>query len=399
MTAVSSHFVSLSGPAFLKFSRRQIKALSFDELQLLVFRSQRLLATVLFKPVQCLFEVMPDEFVIEILLEWLPIEELAQFERALTNHYYRGKYMSLLRDTVHKGVLSVSRNEQGYRFDSGVAEWLESRNIFMRALTFSDGRKDIPHIHFLEHTGSQLLELDLVRCYKISNDRLEKLAGFCPLLQELCLFECGNIADVGVSSLAQHCPRLHTLILQGTQVTDTALAKLAQGCNSLKKLELGGLEITDTGLTKLAEGCTKIEYICLGDCRQIQDAGVCNLVKHCLRIQYLDLTGTKVTDVGLTCIGNKCCELKTLDLSLLKLITDDGLSNIARGCLKLEDLSLFGCVKITCEPVKLLVHTCRKLVKLDVYGTQMHVYSNSSVTRYVKTLEEFLDTYGKELCL
>ena len=117
----SSYFTSLSGPEFLKLSRQKIKELSFDDLQLLVLRSQRLLATALFKPVQCLFEVMPDEFVIEILLEWLPIEDLARFDRALTNHYYRGKYLSLLRDTVHRGVLSVSVNEQGYRFDSGVS--------------------------------------------------------------------------------------------------------------------------------------------------------------------------------------------------------------------------------------------------------------------------------------
>ncbi len=62
---------------------------------------------------------MPDEFVIEILLEWLPIEELASFDRALTNHWYRDKYLSLLRDTVHRGVLSVSRKARGYKF-----EWL-----------------------------------------------------------------------------------------------------------------------------------------------------------------------------------------------------------------------------------------------------------------------------------
>ena len=75
---MTATFASLSGPDFLKLSRRQIKALSLDALQLLVLRSQRLLATApLFKPVQCLFEVMPDEFVIEIFLEWLDIEELA----------------------------------------------------------------------------------------------------------------------------------------------------------------------------------------------------------------------------------------------------------------------------------------------------------------------------------
>ena len=159
-TIMTTTFASLSGPDFLKLSRRQIKALSLDELQLLVLRSQRLLAKALFKPVQCLFEVMPDEFVIEILLEWLPIEELASFDRALTNHYYREKYLSLLRDTVHRGVLSVSRKMRriGYQFDSGVAEWLESRNVFMRMLRFRDQVMDLP-AGFLACTGSQLLEI------------------------------------------------------------------------------------------------------------------------------------------------------------------------------------------------------------------------------------------------
>ena len=47
---IMTTFASLSGPDFLKFSRQQIKALSLDELQELVLRSQRLLAKAL--PVQ-----------------------------------------------------------------------------------------------------------------------------------------------------------------------------------------------------------------------------------------------------------------------------------------------------------------------------------------------------------
>ncbi len=75
-----------------------------------MLRSQQLLSTALFKPVQCLFEVMPDEFILEIFLEWLDIEELASFDMALANRKYRNKYLYLLRDTVHRGVLRVSRN-------------------------------------------------------------------------------------------------------------------------------------------------------------------------------------------------------------------------------------------------------------------------------------------------
>jgi hypothetical protein len=89
---MTSTFASLSGPDFVRMDRRQIKALSLDELQLLVLRSQRLLAVELFNPAQCLFEVMPDEYVLHVLLEWLTIEDQARLDRALTNHEYRENY-------------------------------------------------------------------------------------------------------------------------------------------------------------------------------------------------------------------------------------------------------------------------------------------------------------------
>jgi hypothetical protein len=76
-------------------------------------------------------EALPDEYTLSIILEWITIEDLARFDMALLNHVDRRSYLSLLRDTEHKGVLSVTDKRGCYTFSCGVGEWLESCNVFM----------------------------------------------------------------------------------------------------------------------------------------------------------------------------------------------------------------------------------------------------------------------------
>ena len=367
-TLLNVSSASLSGPDFLKLSRQQIKALSLDELQLLVLRSQRLLATALFKPVQCLFEVMPDEFVIEIFLEWLPIEELAVFDLALTNHHYRNKFLYLLRHTVHRGVLSVSRNKRGYKFDSGVAAWLESRNVFMRAVKFCDRKRDIP-AGFLARTGKQLLKIDLTGCRKVSDAGLLEFVRRCPRLEDVSLGGCEDILDTAVASLAKHCPGLHTVDLDNTRVSDTGLASLGEGCRALKSIRLSSI-MSDTGLRKLAKGCPRLEDVSLERCRDITDGGVASLTHHCTGLHTLILWGTEVTDTGLASLGAVCRALKKIDLHGLA-ISDTGLRKLAEGCPRLEDVHLMGCRNITDGGVASLAQHCAKLCSLHLRGTQV----------------------------
>jgi hypothetical protein len=198
-----SDFRNLSGPDFIRMGRRDIKALSLIDLQGLVLRSQRLLAVVLCKPVQFLFEVMPDEYVLEVLLEWLTIEDQARLDRALTNRKYRKLYLSLLQDTEHGGVLSVSGRVKAHYFTSGVAEWLESRKVFMKALNFVNSKGDLP-VNFLARIGSQLMELNLSYCVNITNAPLEKLTKNCTRLEVLNLYEVMVVAFEFVCNSTLH---------------------------------------------------------------------------------------------------------------------------------------------------------------------------------------------------
>ena len=237
-------FASLSGPDFLKLSRQQIKALSLDELQELVLRSQRLLAKAMFKPVQCMFEVMPDEYMIEMFLEWLPIEDLSRFELALMNHYYRDKYLSLLLDTVHRGVLSVSRRR--HKFNSGVAEWLESRNIFMRGLTFYDSVGDIP-AGFLARIGPKLSGLTLISAKGVTFQGLQTIVQNCLNIDSISLGRVRWETIVGGGGYDRYgllgsLRALKSLYIPFTRITDPALCKIAEGCILLEEVHLLILE-------------------------------------------------------------------------------------------------------------------------------------------------------------
>ena len=86
---------------------------------LLVLYGQDIIRQSPIKPGCRFFIALPDEFILWILLTWITIEELARFDMALLNHMDRRSYLSLLRDTVHSGVLS--KNKRFYKFDHDTA--------------------------------------------------------------------------------------------------------------------------------------------------------------------------------------------------------------------------------------------------------------------------------------
>jgi hypothetical protein len=247
-------------------------------------------------------EALPDEYILSIILEWITIEDLARFDMALLNQIDRRAYLSLLRDTEHKGVLSVTTGFR-YQFNSGVCDWLESRHVYMRALNFLDDRRDIP-VGFLARTGQQLLKLDLI-CLQLSDGETGKLFARCPRLEDVSLHTCRGINNATMAKLVQSCPQIRSLGILHTSITDEGLACIGQGCRALKRIRLCGWGITDAGVSKLAAGCSSLEDVKMGNCTNITDAALAGLAKYCPRIQLLDLNNTQITVEGLAHIGSR----------------------------------------------------------------------------------------------
>jgi hypothetical protein len=301
--------------------------------------------------------------VLDILLMWIPIEDLAHFDIALQNHMDRRVHLSLLRDTEHRGVLSVMKERperwKGYNFDSGVVAWLESRNVFMRALSFNDCETDLPD-GFLERTGRQLEQIDLQSCYKITDRGMGKLAENCPMLQDVKL-GCFEITDATIFSLVKHCSRLHSVGLSGANnITDEGLLHLAQGCTDLKKIELSFSTIADAGLRKLAEACPGLEEVILWSCNNITEAAVGFLVQHCHHLHTLDVD-TNFTDAGCALFGEGNRAMKEFTLGSCCDISDAGMRSVAAAFPCMEDYKFDFNMNITDEGVAYLGQYCPHL--------------------------------------
>ena len=70
---------------------------------------------------------------------------------------------------------------------------------------------------------------------------------------------------------------------------------------------------------------------------QVDDSIVMELVKKYSRLKSLDLCGSddfpmKITDVGITKIGEGCPQLQSLNLYKCSKVTDVGISNITDAC-------------------------------------------------------------------
>ena len=401
-------------------SQTKASRLSKDDLIEFVLRCQDIMRRSPIKPGCRFFEALFDEYILEILLEWLDIKDLSRFDMALLNHINRRYYMTLLCDTEHKGVLSVS--ESYHSFDSGVGEWLESRNVYMRGLKFYDGERDIP-VGFLARTGRQLQQLTI--CFlssdNISSSELSKLVGRCPNLQEvdmgvtdevlsqlgescselksicLCLplatsiSDIGvgklakgcrkleqvilnynrNISDISVASLANYCDRLHTIDLSYTNITDEGLASLGKGCKALKSINISNMKnISDKGVCELAERCPKLENVNLQDCDKITDISATRLAKHCPKLHTVNFASTQITDYGLDRLGQgRRTSLKWISLSVILTINDEGINKLADKCPTIECILLGGCAYLTNLSVCSIAKHCHGLQTLDISYT------------------------------
>lgn len=102
-------------------------------------------------------------------------------------------------------------------------------------------------IHFKE-----LRRLDLARCHQIRSEELLVILKACSQLLELSLDGCDKISDNAFFELPKSCPRLARLVLSRTSISNTALVEIIVKCPFLTQLDLSYCEqITEKALLSL----------------------------------------------------------------------------------------------------------------------------------------------------
>eukprot|EP00899_Mesostigma_viride_P025272 jgi/Mesvir1/592/Mv02033-RA.1 len=220
-------------------------------------------------------------------------------------------------------------------------------------------------------------------------------AASCPLLEELHIVYADFVTDVGVLAVAHNCPQLHTLHLsigggRGT-VTDASLVELVRQCPCLWDLKLSSSYAGNRTFLAIAQHCPGLRSLDMSgfpvsvenervptpyDRMQlrewenvcVKDDGLAAVLQNCLQLEVLRLRGwDRLTDAGLTMVGDSCRRLRKLDVSGLRGgFTDQGLAAMAPNLGALEVLRASSCDAVTDVSLVALARHCPRLKDVDV---------------------------------
>jgi len=234
-----------------------------------------------------------------------------------------------------------------------------------------------------------------------SDELLEVIGAYCPLVSSVNLDTCRGITDKGLAALARGCPRISWVNLQFcNHVTAQGGAEMLKLCPKLepdKMLPLaaswkcGGVldalashhsnircltlqgcrHVNDAGLESLA-ACRCLEKLDIGLCMQVTDAGIIAVARSCTVLRHFSFRNlSKVTDASFEALGSFCDSLEFLDAAFVK-VSDKGVAKVAMGCNRLQEVDLTGCMDIGNDSMRALGDHCPNLraVRVDCRGVE-----------------------------
>ena len=152
--------------------------------------------------------------------------------------------------------------------------------------------------------------------------------------------------------------------------------------------------LTDEGLVQIATKvqATTLTTINLAHCTSVSDRGVAALVKACPHLVRLDLTFTKVGDVGIQALVQSNCQtLEHLTLEQCSCITDQGIQTLARGLKRgrLTHLNIGGCSQVSNVGIQILASHLKGLRVLSLSGCDCLIdFDIEDITKDLVLLEE-----------
>ena len=201
-----------------------------------------------------------------------------------------------------------------------------------------DGKNELIASQVFERAQlPKLRYLDI--CCKVQERGFDALATACPSLQHLRVV--GDRKDRAVSLANLRHPMLIRLDLEETSWHTSAYEGLTNtNLPNLKVLDLSDDDGRDTGLSsesiqRLAASMPQLTDLSLSFC-DLDDAAVDAVVQHCSGLICLDISGNRITDVGIRAL-TRLKELVSVDVGHDQddEVTADGLWAVATGCPKL----------------------------------------------------------------
>ncbi|KAJ7387386.1 hypothetical protein OS493_004380 [Desmophyllum pertusum] len=189
-----------------------------------------------------------------------------------------------------------------------------------------------------------LKELDLSGVV-VNTSSLKALSKSCTHLEKITLQKCHRVGEKALWWLFKNCKKLNHVNVEGNKsLKGQCFFMLPPSCENMYLKEC--IQLTDKGMGYLGDKCKNMKTIDISGCIALTDDGILQLTQHCWMIESLVLSkaGPNVTSQGLRAIGNLSL-LRELDLSKNSIVNDVVLYTIGRSCIHLTSLNLDSCQK------------------------------------------------------
>ncbi|XP_010555012.1 PREDICTED: EIN3-binding F-box protein 2-like [Tarenaya hassleriana] len=216
---------------------------------------------------------------------------------------------------------------------------------------------------FLVNCGLKLKAFSVVNCLGIRdiNPGSPLPSTYCSSLRSLSIHCCPGFGDSSLTLLGKFCHQLQEVELCGLSgVTDVGLLGLLQyNSAGLLKVNLSGcINITDNAVLTIVtrHGCT-LESLNLDTCKNITDTSLIAVSKNCYSINDLDVSNSRVSDVGIEALASSPNHLNLQIFSIggCSAVTDKSLASLQKLGHTLLGLSIRHCSKISSSAIDALL--------------------------------------------
>uniref|UniRef100_A0A7N0U6Z9 Uncharacterized protein n=1 Tax=Kalanchoe fedtschenkoi TaxID=63787 RepID=A0A7N0U6Z9_KALFE len=192
---------------------------------------------------------------------------------------------------------------------------------------------------FIRARGSNLKELVLADCWKLTDGSLKVIGQTCPGLCALDISNLGQLTDATLEYITNGCRTIQKLKFGRNAFSDEAVASFLEvSGRSLKELSLNHVgKVGPFTALSLAKNARNLLNLDLSWCRKLTDAALGLVVDSCSSLRLLKLFGcTQVTEVFLN--GHSNPKVEIIGLSKIPLLKQLNVINPQPGPLRYSPL-------------------------------------------------------------
>jgi F-box/leucine-rich repeat protein 7 len=229
----------------------------------------------------------------------------------------------------------------------------------------------------MANRATELQEVDLSNCRKVSDTLLARLVGWT--VPAASLAHHNQVMRSSIKPTLQTangavygCPQLKRLTLSYCKhVTDRSMHHIASHAASrIEQVDLTRCTtITDQGFQYWGNAqFTRLRKLCLADCTYLTDHAIVCLTNAAKNLQELDLSFCcALSDTATEVLALQCPQLLKLNMSFCgSAVSDPSLRSLSLHLLLLQELSVRGCVRVTGIGVEAVADGCQNLNYLNV---------------------------------